>query len=154
MHDRRSAGVEEKCDQREHRPQEFPRTGKRVTGHPHRYGYSAVIGAVGHATVSPSGDFADEAFSNALLKHDLTAGTVQAHEFGKDATAGEGVFAPTAPDADEDDGYVMAYIHNPDRGPAGLVILAAQDFTAEPIARVHLPARIPLGFRGSWIADQ
>ena len=96
------------------RPQEFPRTDERVTGRPHRYGYSAVIAAVGHATISPGGDFADEAFSNALLKHDLAAGAVQAHEFGKDATAGEAVFAPAAPDAAEDDGYVMAYIHNPD----------------------------------------
>jgi carotenoid cleavage dioxygenase len=136
------------------RPQEFPRTDERVTGQPHRYGYSAVIGAVGHATISPGGDFPDEAFSNALLKHDLAAGTVQAHEFGKDATAGEAVFAPAAPGAAEDDGYVMAYIHNPDRGAADLVLLAAQDFTAEPIARVHLPARIPLGFHGSWIPDQ
>jgi len=136
------------------RPQEFPRTDERVTGRPHRYGYSAVIAAVGHATVSPGGDFADRAFSNALLKHDLAAGTVQAHEFGQDATAGEAVFAPAAPGAAEDDGYVMAYIHNPDRGAADLVILAAQDFTAEPIARVHLPARIPLGFHGSWIPDQ
>ena len=135
------------------RPQEFPRTDERVTGKPHRYGYSAVIAAVGHATISPSGDFADEAFSNALLKHDLTAGAVQAHEFGTDATAGEAVFAPAAPDAAEDDGYVMAYIHNPDRGAADLVILAGQDFTADPVARVHLPARIPLGFHGSWIPD-
>jgi carotenoid cleavage dioxygenase-like enzyme len=136
------------------RPQEYPRTGQRVTGRPHRYGYSAVIGAFDHAMVSPSGDFADEAFSNALLKHDLTAGTVQAHEFGKDAATGEAVFAPAAPDSAEDDGYVMAYVHNPDRGAADLVILAAQDFTAEPVARVHLPARIPLGYHGSWIADQ
>ncbi|HEX2746255.1 MAG TPA: carotenoid oxygenase family protein [Streptosporangiaceae bacterium] len=37
---------------------------------------------------------------------------------------------------------------------ADLVILAAQDFTGPPVARVHLPARIPLGFHGSWIADQ
>jgi carotenoid cleavage dioxygenase-like enzyme len=136
------------------RPQEFPRIDERVAGKPHRYGYSAVIGAVGHATVSTHGDFADEAFSNALLKHDLTTGTVQAHDFGQDATAGEAVFAPAAPGAAEDDGYVMAYIHNPDRGAADLVILAAQDFTAEPIARVHLPARIPLGFHGSWVPDQ
>jgi carotenoid cleavage dioxygenase-like enzyme len=136
------------------RPQEFPRIDERVTGQPHRYGYSAVIGAVGHATMSTSGGFADEAFSNALLKHDFTAGTVQTHEFGKDATAGEGVFAPAAPGAAEDDGYVMAYIHNPDRGAADLVLLAAQDFAAEPIARVHLPARIPLGFHGSWIPDR
>ena len=136
------------------RPQEFPRTDERVTGQPHRYGYSAVIAAVGHATISPSGNFADDAFSNALLKHDLTAGTVQAHEFGKDATAGEAVFAPAAPGAAEDDGYVMAYIHNPDRGAADLVLLAAQDFTGQPVARVHLPTRIPLGFHGSWIPDQ
>ncbi len=39
------------------RPQEFPRTDERVTGQPHRYGYSAVIAAVGHATISPGGDF-------------------------------------------------------------------------------------------------
>jgi hypothetical protein len=37
---------------------------------------------------------------------------------------------------------------------ADLVILAAQDFTSEPVARVHLPARIPLGLHGSWIAGQ
>jgi carotenoid cleavage dioxygenase-like enzyme len=134
------------------RPQEFPRTDERVTGQPHRYGYSAVI-AAGHAAISPGGGFADEAFSNALLKHDLAAGTVQAHGFGQHATAGEAVFAPAAPGAAEDDGYVMAFIHNPDRGAADLVLLAAQDFTAEPIARVHLPIPIPLGFHGSWIPD-
>ncbi|MGH3276173.1 MAG: carotenoid oxygenase family protein, partial [Streptosporangiaceae bacterium] len=28
------------------------------------------------------------------------------------------------------------------------------EFTGEPVARVHLPARIPLGFHGSWIPDR
>jgi carotenoid cleavage dioxygenase-like enzyme len=28
------------------------------------------------------------------------------------------------------------------------------DATTDPVARVHLPARIPLGFHGNWIADQ
>jgi hypothetical protein len=56
--------------------------------------------------------------------------------------------------APEDDGYVMAFVHNPDRGAADLVILAAQDFRGEPVARVHLPARIPLGFHGNWIPDR
>jgi len=134
--------------------QEFPRVDERVTAAPHRYGYSAVIGEVNEATVTLNGDFADQAFANVLLKHDLAAGTTQAHQFGKDATAGEAVFAPAAPGAAEDDGYVMAFVHDPDRGAADLVILAAQDFTGEPVARVHLPARIPLGFHGSWIPDQ
>ena len=67
--------------------------------------------------------------------------------------AGEAVFAPASPAATEDDGYVMAFVHNPDRGAAVLVILAAQDFTSQPVARIRLPARIPLGSHGSWIPD-
>jgi carotenoid cleavage dioxygenase-like enzyme len=132
--------------------QEFPRVDDRVVSRAHRYGYSAVIGQVARA-VTAAGDFADGAFANAILKHDLDHGSVQAHEFGRDATVGEAVFAPASPDAAEDDGYVLAFAHNPERGAADLVILAAQDFTAEPVARIHLPARIPLGFHGSWIPD-
>jgi len=136
------------------RTQEFPRVDDRVVSRPHRYGYSAMIGDVGQAISPLTGDFADEAFTNALLKHDLAHGTAEVHDFGRDATAGEAVFVPVSPDAAEDDGYTLAFVHDPDRGATDLVILAAQDFTAEPVARVHLPARIPLGFHGSWIADE
>ena len=110
----------------------------------HRYGYSAVIGEVNRA-ISADGDFTDDAFANALIRHDLVAGTVQTHEFGRDATVGEAVFAPSATDAAEDDGYVMAFVHNPERGASDLVILAAQDFTGEPVATVHLPGQDPAG---------
>jgi carotenoid cleavage dioxygenase-like enzyme len=136
------------------RLQEFPRVDERVISRPHRYGYSAVIDEISRATIRVSGDFADDAFANALLKHDLTHGTVEAHEFGRDTTAGEAVFVPASPDAAEDDGYVMAFVHNADRGAADLVIIASQDFTGKPVARVHLPARIPLGLHGNWIADE
>ncbi|HSR82771.1 MAG TPA: carotenoid oxygenase family protein [Streptosporangiaceae bacterium] len=134
------------------RGQEFPRVDDRIVSRPHRYGYSAVIGEVNRA-ITASGDFGDDAFANALLRHDLAAGTMQAHEFGRDATVGEGVFAPSSADAGEDDGYVMAFVHNPERSASDLVILAAQDFTADPVARVHLPARVPLGFHGNWIPE-
>ncbi|MGV9388296.1 carotenoid oxygenase family protein [Streptomyces olivaceus] len=60
---------------------------------------------------------------------------------------------PADPRAAEDDGYTVAYVHDPDRGASDLVILAAQDFTGEPVARIHLPGRVPLGFHGSWIPD-
>jgi len=136
------------------RGQEFPRVDDRAVSRPHRYGYSAIIGEVSRATISLKGDFADRAFANALLKHDLARGTVEEHPFEADATAGEAVFAPSTADSAEDDGYVLAFIHNPDRSAADLVILAAQDFTGEPVARVHLPARIPLGFHGSWVPDK
>jgi carotenoid cleavage dioxygenase-like enzyme len=76
------------------RPQEFPRVDERAVSRPHRYGYSAVIREVSQATVQISGDFADPAFANAVLKHDLARGTVEAHEFGPEATSGEAVFVP------------------------------------------------------------
>ncbi|SEO04497.1 carotenoid oxygenase family protein [Actinacidiphila rubida] len=34
------------------------------------------------------------------------------------------------------------------------MILSAQDFTAEPLARAHLPVRVPLGLHGSWVPTQ
>jgi carotenoid cleavage dioxygenase len=136
------------------RRQEFPRVDERVLSRPHRYGYSAVTGEVSGATVQMDGSFQDGAYADALLKHDLATGTVEAHRFPRDATVGEAVFAPSTPESAEDDGYVMAFVHDPDRGAADLVILSAQDFAGAPVARVHLPARVPLGFHGSWIADQ
>ncbi len=134
------------------RGQEFPRVDDRVISRRHRYGYSAVIGEVNRA-ITVAGDFADDAFANALIKHDLERGSNEAREFGRDATVGEAVFAPSSPDAGEDDGYVMAFVHNPERGASDLVILAAEDFTGDPVATVHLPSRVPLGFHGSWIPD-
>ncbi|MGY1711881.1 carotenoid oxygenase family protein [Geodermatophilus sp. SYSU D00758] len=136
------------------RPQEFPRVDERVVSRPHRYAYSAALGQVDPGTVRPDGGFGDDAFASALLKHDLRTGTVEAHRFGRDAAVGEAVFVPAAPDADEDDGYVLAFVHDPDRGATDLVVLAAQDLAGAPVARVHLPARVPLGFHGSWVPTE
>ncbi|MGK4002112.1 carotenoid oxygenase family protein [Sorangium sp. So ce1036] len=136
------------------RPQEFPRVNEAFVSRPHRYGYAAVIGPMIEAMIPAGRELPDETRSNALIKHDLVRGASEIHHFGRDAAASEAVFAPSSSvSASEDDGYVMAYVHNPDRGAADLVILSAQDFTGEPVARVHLPARVPLGFHGSWIPD-
>jgi carotenoid cleavage dioxygenase-like enzyme len=135
------------------RLQEFPRIDDRLTGRPHRYGYCAVIGEGIEATLSMEHGTRSRHFGNALLKHDLRNASVESHEFGDGATTGEAVFAPAAPDAGEDNGYVMAFVHDPERAATDLVILAAQDFEGEPVARVHLPARVPQGFHGSWMPE-
>ncbi|MER7363630.1 carotenoid oxygenase family protein [Nonomuraea wenchangensis] len=136
------------------RSQEFPRIDERRTGLPHRYGYTAAAREL-NDIVSPHDteleDLPDEAFDNTLIKHDLVRGTQEARQFGRGAYVGEPVFVPEG--EAEDDGYVMTLVNNPDRGAADLVIVSARDFTGEPVATVHLPARVPLGFHGSWIAD-
>ncbi|MEU4930210.1 carotenoid oxygenase family protein [Streptomyces yokosukanensis] len=139
------------------RPQEFPRVNESLVSRRHRYGYTVAAAELTAAYLTPDGGTPpDEAFSNALVKHDLLRDTTQVHRLPRGAAAGEAVFVArdaADPRAAEDDGYAIAYVHDPDRGAADLVILSAQDFSGEPVARIHLPGRVPLGFHGSWIPD-
>ncbi|RSN07039.1 dioxygenase [Streptomyces sp. WAC 05977] len=131
------------------RPQEFPRVNESLVSRRHRYGYSASPGELFDVYLDkPSGSF-----GNALIKHDLRNGRSEVHRFGRGADASEAVFVPSFRSKSEDDGYALAYVNDPDRNASDLVILAAQDFTAKPLARIHLPRPVPLGFHGSWVAD-
>ncbi|MFI6025564.1 carotenoid oxygenase family protein [Amycolatopsis magusensis] len=130
------------------RPQEFPRVNENLVSRRHRYGYAASPGDLLDVYLDkPAGTF-----RNALIKHDLRGGRSEVHRFGPGAAASEAVFVPAAGSEAEDDGYALAYVNNPDRNASDLVILAAQDFTAKPLARIHLPKPVPLGFHGSWVA--
>ena len=87
-----------------------------------------------------------------LIKHDLDRGSKQTHEFGPGRVAGEFVFVPRAPDAAEDDGWLMGFVTEADGASTGLEILEARHFTAPPIATVRLPHRIPPGIHGRLAA--
>ncbi|MFD9908505.1 carotenoid oxygenase family protein [Streptomyces sp. NPDC059063] len=135
------------------RPQEFPRVNETLVSRRHRYGYLASTADLYEGYAYVDGLPGPTRYDNALIKHDLDTGDTQVHRLPAHATAGEAVFVPREGATAEDDGYTMAYVHNPDRGATDLVILAAQDFTGTPLARVHLPGRVPMGLHGSWVAD-
>jgi carotenoid cleavage dioxygenase len=122
------------------RPQEFPRCDERLTSKPYRYAYSIAV---------ESGiDGARQ-----LLRHDLRDGSCLAHDYGPGRVTGEAVFVPRGAAAGEDEGWLLSYVYDHATDRSDLVILDAQDFAGEPRAIVHLPARVPLGFHGNWIAD-
>ncbi len=129
--------LEERLDDR---GQEFPRVDERLVGRRHRYGYS--VGVIEDADEHL--DFG----ANALLRHDLVAGTTQTREF-RNGAAGEFVMVPSAPDAAEDDGVLIGFVHDRDRGATDLRVLDAA--TMDDVASVHLPVRVPYGFHGNWV---
>jgi carotenoid cleavage dioxygenase len=119
--------------------QEFPRHDERLIGRDYRYSYTVT------ADEMPKG-------FTGLLKYDLKRGTSERVDYGRGRLTMETVFVPRTDDAAEDDGWLMAYVHDATTDRADVVIRHAQDL-ANPIATVHLPVRVPFGFHGNWIAD-
>ncbi|WP_306356305.1 MULTISPECIES: carotenoid oxygenase family protein [unclassified Nocardia] len=123
-------------DRVDDRAQEFPRVDERRVGRRHRFGYAPAVGP----GATPG---------STLLKHDRLHGTTTARFFGRHARVGEFVFEPAAPDAREDQGVLMGFVHDIGSGRSALVMLDAE--TLEDVASIELPHRIPAGFHGNWI---
>lgn len=117
---------------------EFPRCAPSLTGRAYRYGYSVAVEGDG---------------SPAINKHDLETGAVTRHELGAGRHTAEPYFVPREHPAAEDDGYLLSYVFDAERGASELLVLDARDVAARPLARVMLPARVPYGFHGAWIPD-
>ncbi len=116
---------------------EFPRVAEHLVGLKNRYGYA-------------DSSFKDQ---NAIVKYDLETGASVEHEFGDDRIPGEPVFVPAESGTAEDDGWLMTIVYDKARDGSDFVVLDASDMTADAVATVALPQRVPFGFHGSWMAD-
>ena len=75
------------------------------------------------------------------------------HDFGAGRAPGEFVFVPAAGGTSEDDGWLMGLVYDNATDRSDSQVLDAHDFTAAPVATVHLPQRVPFGFHGNWVGD-
>lgn len=124
--------------------QDFPRFDERRAGKPYRYAYTVSLGSNAHP---------GHPGPNALLRHDLQTGEIVRHHYGPQWMSGEVIFVPRQADAQEDQGWLLSYVHGVDGGPSQVVILDAQNIGGAPQAVIELPVRVPLGFHCNWIAD-
>ncbi len=122
-------------------PADFPRVHDRVVGLPHRYGYMAGMGN------------GPESLGASLYKYDLSTGKRLTHDLGG-CQSGEPVMAAAPGARGEDEGWVMTFVYDPTTDKSDLVLIDATDFEKKPVARIHLPTRVPFGFHGSWIPDE
>ncbi|KAL5715993.1 9-cis-epoxycarotenoid dioxygenase [Ranunculus cassubicifolius] len=86
-----------------------------------------------------------------IAKVDLSTGDVQKFIYGDSCFGGEPYFVPnsTAADGAEDDGYIMAFMHDEEKWESKLLII--NSMTLELEASVTLPSRVPYGFHGTFI---
>lgn len=125
-------------------PHAFPRCDDRVVGLRHRYGWAVEPREPGNALLSDP---------NVVVKYDVERGARDVFDLGPHAHPGEFVFVEADGSAGEDEGWALGFVHDTALDRTDLVILDASDPAADPVARVHLPRRVPIGFHGSWIGD-
>jgi carotenoid cleavage dioxygenase-like enzyme len=117
---------------------DFVRVCDTVVGIKNRYGYAAAFGALPTAA--------------GFMKYDLQNDSSQYHDL-KGGEGSEAVFVKDPDGTAEDDGWVLSYVYQPAEDKSEIVIVDSRAFDKEPVARIHLPVRVPAGFHGNWVPD-
>ncbi len=118
---------------------QFPRIDDRLQGKR----YSRVFA---NGTARPTAGRLDGFDSVAAINVD--SGTRDAFSFGDGAYCGEPVFVPGGPG--EAEGWLLTLVWNSASNESFLAITDARNIAAGPVAKVHMPARVPGGFHCHW----
>lgn len=121
---------------------EFPTLHPEKVGQPYRYLYMG-------AAHNPTGN----APLQAILKVDFLTGKQQLWSEAPRGFINEPIFVPRPDSTEEDDGWLLVLTYNAAYHRSDLIILNAQDLTAQPLARLHLKHHIPHGFHGCFVPE-
>lgn len=119
-------------------PGDLPTRDPRLVGRDYRFAYLVETRA-NDATVDLGG----------LIKHDMATGERTVWAPGAAIHSGEWLFVPTA--GGEDEGFLLAFVYDASTARSDLAIIDATDVRRGPVARIHLPQRVPYGFHATWV---
>jgi 9-cis-epoxycarotenoid dioxygenase len=96
-----------------------------------------------------------------VVKLDVSKGereecTVACRMYGPRCYGGEPFFVarePGNPEAEEDDGYVVSYVHDEKAGESKFLVMDAKSHNLDIVAAVKLPRRVPYGFHGIFVRE-
>jgi carotenoid cleavage dioxygenase-like enzyme len=121
-------------------PGELPTRDPRLVGREHRHGY-LVQSRDAEGTVDLGG----------VIKHDFRTGRRERWDPGPSRHSGEWLFVPDDDGVADDEGWLLAYVHDEATAASELVVLDATDVAGGPVASVALPQRVPYGFHATWM---
>ncbi len=125
--------------QKDDRSVDFGRVCDTVVGRKNEFGYCAAF--------SKQGPFAE-----GFIKYNMDSGSSEFHDLNG-GQGSEPVFVKDPDGSAEDDGWVLSYVYQPETNTSEVVILDSRGFDKDPVARIHLPVRVPAGFHGNWVPE-
>ncbi|KAF7001428.1 hypothetical protein CFC21_017102 [Triticum aestivum] len=142
---------------------EFPVINDKYVGLPHKYAYAQVADspanlAGGPGIVRPKfGGFSkicldekEDATTKNKGREDLIK--VKYHHLDRNQFCSGATFVPKVNGTNEDDGWIVSFVHDEGTNKSKVHIINAQTFEYEPIAKITLPQRVPYGFHGAFIS--
>jgi len=88
---------------------------------------------------------------NGYVRQDTQSGEEQIFELPAGVYASESPMVPRKDAASEDDGYLVTFLIDENRGTSECAILDASDVTKGPICRLALPHKISSGVHSTWV---
>ncbi|KAK4428925.1 putative carotenoid cleavage dioxygenase 4, chloroplastic [Sesamum alatum] len=95
-----------------------------------------------------------------VVKLDLSLSSDDCHEcivasriYEPGCTGNEPFFVPNDPATDEDDGFLVTYVHDEKTQESKFLVMDAKSPTLEIVAAVKLPGRVPTGFHGLFVSQ-
>ncbi|XP_072968384.1 carotenoid 9,10(9',10')-cleavage dioxygenase 1-like [Typha angustifolia] len=131
---------------------EFPVINDHYTGIYNNYAYGQVGQSKASSICVPAkfGGFAKFYLNEQVEKDGLIK--VEQHKLGRNQFCSGATFVPRLTGSDEDDGWIISFVHDEENNTSQVYIIDASKFGSDPVAKITLPQRVPYGFHGTFIS--
>ncbi|KAK4558933.1 hypothetical protein RGQ29_008259 [Quercus rubra] len=139
---------------------DFPMINENFTGIKNKYGYTQVVDSISSSTsgLVKFGGLAklnleelDTRFS-LRKRHQEELIKVEYHMFEEKTFCTGAAFVSKGVGFEEDDGWIITFVHNEDTDISEVHIIDTKNFSSEPVAKIRSPCRVPYGFHGAFMS--
>ncbi|KAL9371401.1 hypothetical protein Peur_036541 [Populus x canadensis] len=134
---------------------DFPRVNESYTGRKQRYVYGTILDSIAKVTGVVKFDLHAEP-EPGKGKIEVGGNVKGIFDLGPGRFGSEAVFVPSKPGttSEEDDGYLIFFAHDESTGKSSVNVIDAKTMSADPVAVVELPHRVPYGFHAFFVSEE
>ncbi|XP_019246433.1 PREDICTED: carotenoid 9,10(9',10')-cleavage dioxygenase-like isoform X1 [Nicotiana attenuata] len=134
---------------------DFPRVNENYTGRKQRYVYGTILNHMAKITGVVKFDLHGEP-ETGKTKLEVGGNVLGIFDLGPGRFGSEAIFVPRQPgtECEEDDGYLILFVHDENTGKSSVNVIDAKTMSAEPVAVVELPKRVPYGFHAFFVTEE
>ncbi|GMH30644.1 hypothetical protein Nepgr_032487 [Nepenthes gracilis] len=134
---------------------DFPRINESYTGRRQQYVYGTVLDNIAKVKAIIKFDLHAEP-ETSKTKLEVGGNVRGIFDLGPGRFGSEAIFVPRKPgmSTEEDDGYLIFFVHDENSGKSSVNVIDAKTMSADPVAVVELPCRVPYGFHAFFVTEE